>query len=121
MKIFGISLLALAACNSTQPVDQRIFDVALSSDFAIGGYDYHADRVGNYAAVSTSYRNAYATVGKTWQLTSQFGVHTGLSIGQGNLIGIDAGTHWFFRRGTTAGVSWNQTADAVLFSIGHSF
>ena len=117
----AILALSLTACNSTQPTDQRIFDVALSSDLAFGGYQYHAAKVGNYLAVSTQPRISYATVGKTWQLTSQAGVHTGLSVGQGNLLGIDAGVHWFFRKGTTAGIKWNQTADAVLFSIGHSF
>ena len=125
MKHFKLVLLALftlASCNSTIPAtDHRVFDIAISEDFGVGGYEYKANTGGIFVSTTASNEQSYSSLGSTLMITHEIGGYAGLTIGQENMVGYEAGGHYFMEKGFVLGVRYNQLAEAVLFSIGRSF
>lgn len=121
IKLILLLLFALASCTSTPPTDHRVFDLAISGDFGAGGYEYKAATPGLFVTTSASQGESYSALGRTWMLNGEVGAFAGLSVGQENRIGYEAGAHYFMEKGFVIGLRFNQLADAALVSIGYSF
>lgn len=123
MKHFKLLLLALclASCTTTPATDHRVFDIAISGDFGVGGYEYKANTGGIFITTTASNDQSYSSFGSTLMITHEIGGYVGLTIGQENMIGYEAGGHYFMKKGFVLGLRYNQLAEVMLFSIGRSF
>lgn len=121
-----LALLALSSCGATGASSHKVFDVAVNGDFGVAAYNYKGEGVGGhdnvYLSTTTSSDETYLSIGKTKMLFENVGAFGGLALGEGNLLGWEAGAHYFYlEQDVTLGLRYNELADAVLFSIGFSF